>query len=156
MTVNHFDLNLIAPCSRMSASSKCQYCLRSKTNVYKFQLVHLKERGNVTLQHSPAAGRLSPRTGEASPRQGGAVSLDLEKILSAFLLFWQELTSHHLPPLLLLRLVQNTSQVLAEGSACAQLGAPALHHLLGGCLDQQVEVQVIRISRSPASSSVGS
>ena len=51
-----------------------------------------------------------------------------------FLLIFK-LTFHHLPPLLLRRLVQNTPQVLAEGSACAQLGASALHHLLGGCLD---------------------
>ena len=54
------------------------------------------------------------------------------------LFFWLfKLTFDHLPPLFLRRLVQNTSQVLAEGSACPQLVAPALYHFLGGCLDEK-------------------
>ena len=49
----------------------------------------------MTLQHSPAAGRLSPRTGEASPRQGGAVSLEM---CNKFFIFSFLLSAHLSPP----------------------------------------------------------
>ena len=131
------DLNLIAPWSRMSASSKCQYCLCSKRGWTNAKQIHLKE---------PEGERMRPcstllQLDDPLHRLVRLLPSKVEQFhwnyffKLFFLLF--KLTFNHLPPLLLRRLVQNTSQVLAEGSACPQLGASALHHLLGGCLDEK-------------------